>query len=90
MERSSLDDMLVDTPSKLLDQKIESDIHLADISKSLVGWEKARPYLGLTEAEEEAIRRNNPLDDEQQRLVLRALKRVVNRINKSPWLLTAC
>jgi len=80
MERSSLDDMLAGIPSELLDQKIESEIHLVDISKSLVGWEKATVYLGLTRPEEEAIRRDNPLDCEQQRLVLRALKRVVNRI----------
>ena len=85
MERSSLDDMLAGIPSELLDKKIESEIHLADISKSLVGWEKATAYLGLTRPEEEAIRRNHPLDDEMQRLVLRAFKRVVNRINKSPW-----
>ena len=32
MERSSLDDMLAAIPSQLLDQKIASDIHLADIA----------------------------------------------------------
>ena len=69
MERLSLDDMLAVIPSQLLDQKIESDVHLADIAKSLVEWKKARSYLGLNEAEEEAIWRDNPTQDEQ-RLVL--------------------
>ena len=66
MERLSLDDMLAGIPSQLLDQNITSDIHLADISKSLVEWKKARPYLGLTEAEEDAIWKNNPTQDEQK------------------------
>ena len=72
MERSSLDDMLAGIPSQLLDQKITSDIHLADLAKLLIGWKEARSYLGLTEAEEETIWRDHPSQPEQ-RLVLYAI-----------------
>ena len=77
MERPVSDDMLAGIPSQLLDQKT-SDIHLAYISKSLVRWKQARSYLGLTEAGEEIIWRDNPTLGEQ-RSVLHVLKRVVNR-----------
>lgn len=72
MERSSLDDMLAGIPSELLDQKITSDIHLADLAKLLVGWKEARSYLGLTEVEEETIWRDHRPQPEQ-RLVLYAI-----------------
>ena len=66
MERSSLDDILAGTPSQLLDQKITSDIHLADLAKLLVGWREASPHLGLTEVDEETIWRDHPSQPEQR------------------------
>ena len=42
-----------------LDNKIDSDIHLEEIGKVLICWEGVRPYLGLSVAEEEAIKRDN-------------------------------
>ena len=49
-----------------LDSKIDSDIHLEEIGKVLVCWEGVRPYIGLSVAEEEAIKRDH-LGVERQR-----------------------
>lgn len=56
MEMSSLDDMLAGIPLELLDQKIESKIHLADISKLLVGRKQRRTLVSLD-------RRRRPLGE---------------------------
>ena len=42
-----------------LDSKIDADIHLEEIGKVLICWEGVRPYLGLSVAEEEAIKRDS-------------------------------
>ncbi len=53
-----------------LGEKITNDEHLARISRSLSNWRVLRPYLGLSEAEADAISGNHPLDTEGQRSVL--------------------
>ena len=37
-----------------------SDLHVAELASEMKNWEQFVPYLGLTEAEEEEIRRDNP------------------------------
>ena len=57
----SIDNWLATTgiQPQLLDQPIENDIHLANIAKSLLDWNAAIPFLGLTKVDEEDIEVNN-------------------------------
>lgn len=69
MEPLSLDQLLSPVPPNLLNQKITSDIHLDKIAQSLGNWKAAIAYLGLSEADEEAIEEENARVD-ARRLVL--------------------
>ena len=69
MEPLSLDQLLSPVPPNLLNQKITSDIHLDKIAQSLGNWKAAIAYLGLSEADEEAIEEENAKVD-ARRLVL--------------------
>lgn len=42
-------------PDKLLDSRV-SDIHLAEIARDLVEWEKVAPYFHITESEQKEIK----------------------------------
>ena len=48
------EDIFHGVPREKLDSPI-TDIHIADVAFMLTTWEELAPYLGLTEAEEEAI-----------------------------------
>ena len=63
MEQQSLDQMLAAIPPQSLDQKISNDVHLAEIARSLTNWRAAISYLGLKEADEEAIDEDNKKAD---------------------------
>ena len=69
MEPLSLDQLLSPVPPNLLNQKITSDIHLDKIAQSLGNWKAAIAYLGLSEADEDAIEEENAKVD-ARRLVL--------------------
>ena len=51
-----------------------SEEHLAEISLSITKWRTLAPFLGLTEAEEEAIARDNPDMSTQRIAMLRKWK----------------
>ena len=69
MEPLSLDQLLSPVPPHLLNQKIENNVHLETIARSLGNWQEAIVYLGLTEANEEEIKEENSRVD-ARRLVL--------------------
>ena len=57
----SLEELLRAVPEEkrqFLDRMVE-DYQLAEIAKSLSDWQEVVPYLGLTEAEETAIKEDN-------------------------------
>ena len=66
----SFDELLSAVPQEkqhLLNGKVE-DYQLAEIAKNITHWQEIAPYLGLTEAEETAIKENNDTA-EKRRLV---------------------
>lgn len=68
----SLNQILITIPpqgQQTLDQKI-SDIHLAEIARTLTNWESVCPNLGITEPEEEAIKEENARSDARRYVVL--------------------
>ena len=72
MQKASLDQLLAIIPpqgQQTLDQKI-SDIHLAEIARTLTNWESVCSNLGITEPEEEAIREENARSDARRYVVL--------------------
>ena len=52
-------DIIRELPQEALDSPV-SDLHVAELASEIINWEQFVPYLGLTEAEEEEIRRDNP------------------------------
>ena len=54
MYKATAEDICHGVPREKLDSPI-TDIHIADLAFMLTTWEELVPYLGLTEAEEEAI-----------------------------------
>ena len=52
-------DIIRDLPQEALNSPV-SDLHIAELASEMKNWEHYVPYLGLTEAEEEEIRRDNP------------------------------
>ena len=59
MDEVSLEQMLGTIPQQsTLDQKV-SDSNLAEIARALVNWESFCADLGISEAEEEAIKKEN-------------------------------
>ena len=72
MQKPSLDQLLAIIPpqgQQTLDQKI-SEIHLAEIARTLTNWESVCSNLGITEPEEEAIREENARSDARRYVVL--------------------
>ena len=56
-----LEDLLKDIPAEQLD-RLCHDAHLLELSQSLTDWQAVSPFLGLGEADEEAIQvRSNTL-----------------------------
>jgi len=51
-------DIIRELPQEALDSPV-SDLHIADLASEMKNWEQYVPYLGLTEAEEEEIQRDN-------------------------------
>ena len=51
-------DIIRELPQKVLDSPV-SDLHIAELASEIINWEQYVPYLGLTGAEEEEIRRDN-------------------------------
>ena len=67
-------DIIRELPQEALDSPV-SDLHIAELASEMKNWEHYVPYLGLTEAEEEEIRRNDPNRyGIQKRAVLRKWK----------------
>ena len=52
-------DIIRELPQEALDSLV-SDLHIAELASEMKDWEQYVPYLGLTGAEEEEIRRDNP------------------------------
>ena len=52
-------DIIRELPQEALDSPV-SDLHVAELASEIINWEQFVPYLGLTEAEQEEIRRDNP------------------------------
>ena len=65
----------------ILNCKVESDRHLSEIAKNLTNWQGVVPYLGLTEADEEAIKRDHD-NEERKRLVQGTGNQTVRRLVK--------
>ena len=61
MLKASLEQMLATIPpegQRILDQKV-SDIHLDEIARALIDWKSVCTKLGISEADEEAIKEEN-------------------------------
>ena len=67
-------DVLKQTPRDLLDSPV-SDKHVAEISRELVKWEELAPWLELTLAEEEEVKRSGDYGH-QKRDLLRTWRRM--------------
>ena len=52
-------DIIRELPQDSLNSPV-SDLHVAELASEMKNWEQYVPYLGLTEAEEEEIRMDNP------------------------------
>ena len=65
MPRPSLEQMLATVPShsqRILDEKV-NDTHLAEISRALIDWKSVCTMLGISEADEAAIKEENETTD---------------------------
>ena len=61
MLKRSLEQMLATIPpegQRILDQKV-SDIHLDEIARALIDWKSVCTKLGISEADEDAIKEEN-------------------------------
>ena len=70
--KASLEQILATIPlegQRILDQKV-SDIHLDEIARALINWKSVCTKLGISEAEEEAIKEDNGSTDEQRYFLL--------------------
>ena len=52
-------DIIRELPQEALNSLV-SDLHIAELASEMKNWEQYVPYLDLTGAEEEEIRRDNP------------------------------
>ena len=69
-------DVLKKIPRELLDSPV-SDQHLAQIARDLKKWEEVAPFLGLSQAQEEEVRRTHQIDyGDQKREALRKWKQM--------------
>ena len=65
MQKATLEQVLATIPQQSLsrlDEKV-SDIHLEEIARKLIKWESVCTNLGINEADEEAIKEENPTTD---------------------------
>ena len=65
MPRPSLERMLATVPShsqQILDEKV-NDTHLAEIARALTDWKSVCTMLGISEADEAAIKEENETTD---------------------------
>ena len=76
--RPSLEDLLKDIPLQKLNQPCRDD-HLSKIALSLTDWQSVAPFLGLTEADEEEIRRDYSNTKTQKIAMLRKWKKRYGR-----------
>ena len=68
-------DVLKKISSELLDSPV-NDLHLVQIAKDLRNWEEVTPFLGLSPAQEEEVRRTHFDYGEQKREALRKWKQM--------------
>ena len=61
--KASLDQMLATIPSQQSLDMMVSDNHLSKIAKALINWKSVCTNLGISEAEEEAIKEENSKTD---------------------------
>ena len=59
MPKLSLEQILATIPPQALDHQVSDDINLAEIARELVNWESVCAFLGINEAEQETIKRDN-------------------------------
>ena len=76
--RPSLEDLLKDIPRQKLNQPCRDD-HLSKIALSLTDWQSVAPFLGLTEADEEEIKRDYSNTKTQKIAMLRKWKKRYGR-----------
>ena len=76
--RPSLEDLLKDIPRQKLNQSCRDD-HLSKIALSLTDWQSVAPFLGLTEADEEEIKRDYSNTKTQKIAMLRKWKKRYGR-----------
>ena len=70
MPKASLDQLLATIPSQTrLDQNV-IDVHLAEIAMKLTNWKSVCSYLGISEAEEEAIEKGHKKEYQRRYVVL--------------------
>ena len=72
MPRPSLQQMLATIPlqsQRILNHKV-SDAHLAEITRALIDWKSACAILGINEADEAAIKEENPTTDARRSVFL--------------------
>ena len=65
MPRPSLQQMLATIPpqsQRILNHKV-SDAHLTEIARALIDWKSVCAILGISEADEAAIKEENPTTD---------------------------
>ena len=85
MPKASLEQMLAIVPpqcQRMLDQKV-SDIHLDDIARALTNWKSVCTKLGISEAEEEAIKEENQGADDRRYIDFSLSLKLLNNLNSS-------
>ncbi len=70
----SLDKLLERVPSQELDSPCK-DIHLCRIAQSIINWKCVAPFLGLSEAEENDIERDERKSGDQKKAMVRVWRR---------------
>ena len=69
MPKVSLEQILATIPPQgqgMLDHQVSDDINLAEIARALINWESVCAFLGINEAEQETIERDNQGTDAQR------------------------
>ena len=69
MPKFSLEQILAAIPPQdqgMLDHQVSDDVNLAEIARALTNWESVCAFLGINEAEQETIKRDNKGTDAQR------------------------
>ena len=91
MPRPSLEQMLATLPScsqRMLDEKV-NDTHLAEIARGLIDWNSVCTMLGISEADEAAIKEENQTAD-ARRYVDHSFSKILGHLYRIVCLYFVC